>query len=138
MFAAARTQQQDIHGSPRRHATAGLLAERRRPATIRRALTVTELSGALKRTVETAFGLVRVRGEISGFKRPARATAISRLKDDGACIDAVIWRGQCGALAFRPEDGIEVIATGKLTTYPGPLEVPDRHRAAWSWPARAR
>jgi exodeoxyribonuclease VII large subunit len=41
------------------------------------------------------------------------------LKDDAACIDAVIWKGQAGALAFRPEDGAEVIATGKLTTYPG-------------------
>ena len=83
------------------------------------ALSVSELSGALKRTVESAFGLVRVRGEISGWKRHASGHCYFTLKDEGACIDAVIWKGQAGALAFRPEDGAEVIATGKLTTYPG-------------------
>ena len=83
------------------------------------ALTVTELSGALKRTVENAFGQVRVRGEISGFKRHASGHCYFTLKDENACIDAVIWRTSSGALAFRPEDGAEVIATGKLTTYPG-------------------
>jgi exodeoxyribonuclease VII large subunit len=82
-------------------------------------LTVTELSGVLKRTIETAFGQVRVRGEISGFKRHASGHCYFTLKDENACIDAVIWRGGAGALAFRPEDGAEVIATGKLTTYPG-------------------
>jgi exodeoxyribonuclease VII large subunit len=82
-------------------------------------LSVSELSGALKRTVESAFGLVRVRGEISGWKRHASGHCYFTLKDDAACIDAVIWKGQAGALAFRPEDGAEVIATGKLTTYPG-------------------
>ncbi len=83
------------------------------------ALSVSELSGALKRTIETAFGLVRVRGEISGFKRHASGHCYFTLKDENACIDAVIWRSGAGALAFRPEDGAEVIATGKLTTYPG-------------------
>ena len=83
------------------------------------ALSVTELSGALKRTIETAFGQVRVRGEISGFKRHASGHCYFTLKDENACIDAVIWRSGAGALAFRPEDGAEVIATGKLTTYPG-------------------
>jgi exodeoxyribonuclease VII large subunit len=83
------------------------------------ALTVTELSGALKRTIENAFGQVRVRGEISGFKRHASGHCYFTLKDENACIDAVIWRSSAGALAFRPEDGAEVIATGKLTTYPG-------------------
>jgi exodeoxyribonuclease VII large subunit len=82
-------------------------------------LTVSELSGALKRTIETAFGEVRVRGEISGFKRHASGHCYFTLKDENACIDAVIWRSSAGALAFRPEDGAEVIATGKLTTYPG-------------------
>ena len=82
-------------------------------------LSVTELSGVLKRTVETAFGQVRVRGEISGFKRHGSGHCYFTLKDENACIDAVIWRGSAGALAFRPEDGAEVIATGKLTTYPG-------------------
>jgi len=83
------------------------------------ALSVSELSGALKRTVENAFGQVRVRGEISGFKRHASGHCYFTLKDENACIDAVIWRGNAAALAFRPEDGAEVIATGKLTTYPG-------------------
>jgi len=83
------------------------------------ALTVSELSGALKRTIENAFGQVRVRGEISGFKRHASGHCYFTLKDENACIDAVIWRTSAGALAFRPEDGAEVIASGKLTTYPG-------------------
>jgi exodeoxyribonuclease VII large subunit len=82
-------------------------------------LSVSELSGALKRTVESAFGFVRVRGEISGWKRHASGHCYFTLKDEAACIDAVIWKGQAGALAFRPEDGAEVIANGKLTTYPG-------------------
>ena len=77
------------------------------------------MSGALKRTVEGAFAHVRVRGEISGWKRHASGHCYFTLKDDGACIDAVIWKGQAGSLAFRPEDGAEVIATGKLTTYAG-------------------
>jgi exodeoxyribonuclease VII large subunit len=80
---------------------------------------VSELSGALKRTVESAFGHVRVRGEISGFKRHGSGHCYFTLKDENACIDAVIWRGNASALAFLPEDGAEVIATGKLTTYPG-------------------
>ena len=83
------------------------------------ALTVSELSGALKRTIESAFGQVRVRGEISGFKRHASGHCYFTLKDENACIDAVIWRSSAAALAFRPEDGAEVIAIGKLTTYPG-------------------
>ncbi len=83
------------------------------------ALSVTELSGALKRTIEMTFGEVRVRGEISGFKRHSSGHCYFTLKDENACIDAVIWRGSAGALAFKPEDGAEVIATGKLTTYPG-------------------
>src|SRR3954462_66736 len=82
-------------------------------------LTLTELSGALKRTIENAFGQIRVRGEISGFKRHGSGHCYFTLKDENACIDAVIWRTSAGALAFHPEDGAEVIATGKLTTYPG-------------------
>ena len=83
------------------------------------ALSVSELSGVLKRTIETAFGQVRVRGEISGFKRHGSGHCYFTLKDENACIDAVIWRTSAGALAFTPEDGAEIIATGKLTTYPG-------------------
>ena len=82
-------------------------------------LSVSDLSGALKRTIESAFGLVRVRGEISGWKRHASGHCYFTLKDEAACIDAVIWKGQAAGLAFRPEDGAEVVATGKLTTYAG-------------------
>jgi exodeoxyribonuclease VII large subunit len=82
------------------------------------ALSVSELSTALKRTVENAFDHVRVRGEISGFKRHGSGHCYFTLKDDAACIDAVIWRGNAAALRFQPEDGVEVVATGKLTTYP--------------------
>ena len=80
---------------------------------------VSELSGALKRTVEDAFGHVRVRGEISGWKRHGSGHCYFTLKDDSACMDAVLWRGQAARLQFAPEDGAEVIASGKLTTYPG-------------------
>lgn len=80
---------------------------------------MSELSGALKRQVEEAFGHVRVRGEISGFKRHGSGHCYLTLKDDRACIDGVIWKGQAAMMRFRPEDGIEVVATGKLTTYPG-------------------
>ena len=80
---------------------------------------VSELAGALKRTVEAAYGYVRVRGEISGWKRAASGHCYLCLKDDGAVIDAVMWKATAGALGFRAEDGLEVIVTGKLTTYPG-------------------
>jgi exodeoxyribonuclease VII large subunit len=83
------------------------------------ALSVSELSGALKRTVEDRFGHVRVRGEISGWKRHVSGHCYLTLKDDKACMDGVVWKGQAAALRFRPEDGIEVVCTGKLTTYPG-------------------
>ena len=83
------------------------------------ALTVSQLSAAIKRTVEGGFSRVRVRGELSGTKRAASGHFYAALKDDNALIDMVMWKGQAARLAFRPEDGIEVIATGKLTTYPG-------------------
>ncbi|HZG10062.1 MAG TPA: exodeoxyribonuclease VII large subunit [Allosphingosinicella sp.] len=83
------------------------------------ALSVSELSMRLKRTVEDAFGFVRVRGEISGWKRATSGHCYMCLKDDKAVIDGVLWKASAAALPFRPEDGIEVVATGKLTTYPG-------------------
>ena len=82
-------------------------------------ITVSQLSAAIKRTVEDGFARVRVRGELSGAKRAASGHFYAALKDDNALIDMVMWKGQAARLAFRPEDGIEVIATGKLTTYPG-------------------
>src|SRR5712671_5287280 len=81
---------------------------------------VSELSAALKRTVEDAYGFVRVRGEISGYRGPhASGHCYFALKDEGARIDAVIWKGTFGRIRFKPEEGLEVIATGRLTTYPG-------------------
>lgn len=82
-------------------------------------MSVSQLSAAIKRTVEDGFARVRVRGELSGAKRAASGHFYAALKDDNALIDMVMWKGQAARLAFRPEDGIEVIATGKLTTYPG-------------------
>ncbi len=81
---------------------------------------VSELSGSIKRTVEQAFDQVRVRGEISGYRGPhSSGHAYFSLKDDRARIDAVIWKGSFSRLRFRPEEGMEVIATGKVTTFPG-------------------
>ncbi|MCB1420057.1 MAG: exodeoxyribonuclease VII large subunit, partial [Notoacmeibacter sp.] len=81
---------------------------------------VSEISNALKRTVEEVYGHVRVRGEISGYRGPhSSGHAYFALKDDRSRLEAVIWKGQFSRLRFRPEEGMEVIATGKLTTYPG-------------------
>ncbi len=82
-------------------------------------LTISAISAALKRTVEDRFGYVRVRGELSGVKRAASGHLYCALKDEKAVLDGVMWRGNATRLAFQPEDGLEVIATGKLTTYAG-------------------
>ncbi len=82
--------------------------------------TVSEISAALRRTVEDAYGYVRVRGEISGFKGAhSSGHSYFTLKDDKARLEAVVWRLTLPKLGFKPVDGIEVIATGKLTTFPG-------------------
>lgn len=82
--------------------------------------TVSEISQKVKRLVEDQFGYVRVRGEISGYRGPhSSGHCYFALKDEGAKIDAIVWRGVFGKLRFKPEEGMEVIATGKLTTYPG-------------------
>src|ERR1700742_2317966 len=81
--------------------------------------TVTELSSALKRTVEDRFGHVRVRGEITGFRGPhSSGHCYFSLKDENAKIEAVIWKFAHARMRFKPQEGLEVIATGKLTTYP--------------------
>ena len=82
-------------------------------------LSISEISAILKRTVEDRFGFVRVRGELSGVKRAASGHVYLCLKDEGARLDGVMWRGNAQRLGFMAEDGVEVIATGKLTTYPG-------------------
>ena len=80
-------------------------------------LSVTELSGAIRHTVEDRFAFVRMRGEISGFKRAASGHLYMTLKDADAAIDGVCWRGSAGKLDVVPEDGLEVIVTGRVTTY---------------------
>jgi exodeoxyribonuclease VII large subunit len=81
--------------------------------------TVSELAFAIKQTVEGAFGLVRLRGEISGFKGPhASGHCYFTLKDDKACVEAVIWRSTYARLKFKPEQGLEVVVQGRITTYP--------------------
>ena len=82
-------------------------------------LSVGEISQAVKRSLESQFDHVRVRGEISGFKRAASGHLYMSLKDENAVLDAVCWRGTAGRLGLAPEDGMEVIATGRITSYPG-------------------
>lgn len=80
---------------------------------------VGEISLAIKQTVEGAFHRVQVRGEISGFKRAASGHLYFTLKDEDAVLDGVCWKGTANRLAIRPEDGMEIIATGRITTYAG-------------------
>ncbi len=83
-------------------------------------LTVSELASALKRTVEDRFGLVRVRGEISNYRGPHSSGHVYfSIKDQTARLDAVIWKGVFSRLRTKPEEGLEIIATGKITTFPG-------------------
>jgi exodeoxyribonuclease VII large subunit len=95
-----------------------LLAEQR-PGDNAEPFTVSALSNALKRQVEDRFGFVRVKGELSGFKRAASGHLYFSLKDDASKLDGVMWKGNAARLAFAAEDGLEVVATGKLTTYAG-------------------
>ncbi len=81
--------------------------------------TVSELAGAVKRAVEDEFGNVRVRGEISGFRGVhSSGHAYFTLKDENASIDAVVWKSSWPRLTFKPEEGMEVIVTGRMTTFP--------------------
>jgi len=81
--------------------------------------TVSEISGAVKRTLEDRFGRIRVRGEVSRVSRPRSGHVYLDLKDDAAVLGAVIWKGVAGRLATQPEEGDEVIAEGRLTSFPG-------------------
>jgi exodeoxyribonuclease VII large subunit len=81
--------------------------------------TVSELSGAIRRSLEGGFAQVRVRGEIGRVSRPASGHVYLDLKDAQAVLAAVIWKGTLRALAVRPEEGLEVVATGRITTFPG-------------------
>ena len=81
--------------------------------------TVSEISGAIRRTMEDAFGLVRVRGEVGRLSRPGSGHLYFDLKDENAVLSAVAWKGVASRWRFQPEQGLEVIATGRLTTFPG-------------------
>ena len=85
---------------------------------------VSEISDSIKGTLENSFGYVKVRGEVSGLSKPASGHIYLNLKDDKAVIKAIIWRSAAARISFVPEDGLEVICSGKLTTgysdrYPG-------------------
>jgi exodeoxyribonuclease VII large subunit len=80
---------------------------------------VSEIAGLLKRTVEDAFPFVRVRGEISGLKNASSGHVYFDLKDDKAVLNAIIWKQTARLLKLRPEQGLEVVCTGRITTYPG-------------------
>ncbi|PQO22094.1 exodeoxyribonuclease VII large subunit, partial [Rhodobacteraceae bacterium WD3A24] len=93
------------------------LIEDPRPGENAPEFTVSEISGAVKRVIEGEFGRVRVRGEIGRVSRPRSGHVYLNLKDDRNTLDAVIWKGVAGKLATQPEEGMEVIATGRLTTF---------------------
>src|SRR6187551_1419865 len=79
---------------------------------------VSELAFALKRTLEDAYGFVRLRGELSKVTHHSNGHVYLTIKDDKAAIDGVVWKGNVRQLQIRPEHGLEVIVTGKITTYP--------------------
>jgi exodeoxyribonuclease VII large subunit len=81
--------------------------------------TVSELSGAVKRVIEGEFGLVRVRGEVGRVSRPASGHLYFDLKDDRSVIAAISWKGQAARMQVRPEEGMEIVATGRMTTFAG-------------------
>jgi exodeoxyribonuclease VII large subunit len=81
--------------------------------------TVTEISSQIKMAVEGAFPYVRVRGEISGYKRAPSGHVYLNLKDENSVLASVCWKGVAMRFAFKPEDGLEVLATGSITTYGG-------------------
>src|ERR1700752_2044002 len=82
--------------------------------------TVSELSAHLRRTVEDAYGYVRVRGEVSGYRGPSPSGhCYFRLKDDKAVLEAVIWKTTFSRMRVKPEEGLDVVVTGRLTTFAG-------------------
>ena len=82
---------------------------------------VSEISGALKRTLEDTFGHIRVRGELGRVSRPASGHVYLDLKDDRAVLSGVVWKGQAARLKIQPEQGLEVIVTGRITTFEIPV-----------------
>ena len=109
-----------LMASPARVGHNQAMAEADARATNAPEITVSELAGALKRAIEDRFGFVRVRGEISGFRGPhSSGHAYFSLKDANARLDAVIWRTTLQRMKLKPQEGLEVVAIGKLTTFPG-------------------
>ena len=80
---------------------------------------VTEISGAIKRVIESGFSHVRIRGELGRVSMPRSGHIYLDLKDDKSVISAVVWKGVAARLATRPEEGLEVVATGRITTFGG-------------------
>ena len=89
------------------------------PASNAHEYTVSELSGALKKTVEDTYGHVRVRGELGRVTVAKSGHVYLDMKDERAVIDGVMWKGLASSLNFRPEEGLEVVAEGRLSTFPG-------------------
>src|ERR1700688_2317150 len=83
------------------------------------AYNVSELAFALKRTIEKQFGFVRLRGELSKVTFHSNGHVYLDIKDERACISGIVWKGQVRGLGVRPQTGLEVIVTGRVTTYPG-------------------
>ncbi len=89
------------------------------PASNAAEYTVSELSGAVKKVIEGEFGLIRVRGEVGRVSKPASGHLYFDMKDDRNVIAAIAWKGQVAKMQVRPEEGMEVVATGRMTTFPG-------------------
>jgi len=81
--------------------------------------TVSELSFAIKRAIEDGFTYVRVRGELGRISRPASGHVYLDLKDEKSVLAGIIWRGQAAKMSVQPEQGMEVVVSGRITTYPG-------------------
>ena len=94
------------------------MSETDSPASNAQAYSVSELAFALKRTLEDAYGFVRLRGELSKVTHHSSGHVYLTLKDDKASLDGVVWKGSVRNLGVRPEQGLEVIVTGRITTFP--------------------
>jgi exodeoxyribonuclease VII large subunit len=96
------------------------IANAPRPGANQTEFSVSELAGAIKRALEEGFGYVRLRGEVSGFRGPhSSGHSYFALKDEKARIEAVIWRTAWARLRVKPEEGMEVVVQGRVTSYPG-------------------
>lgn len=95
------------------------MSEFEQPQSNVKEFSVSEISGAIKRTMEDNYGRIRVRGELGRVSRPASGHIYLDLKDDRSVLASVIWRGAVSKMVVQPEEGLEVIATGKITTFPG-------------------